>query len=320
MLHYLLVTLPKIKKPKKWHFLFAAIALAGGLLLWQKIFTPNQHAQAQAQVAPKPPFAVNPTWPDTAAAAAMGVEGYGVVASHGAQQKRPIASIAKVITALTILDKHPLKMGEEGPSIPITEQDEQLYRDYVAKNGTVVLVKARTSLTLHQALEAMLLPSANNVADTAATWAFGSIEDYHKAARDMLKKYDLKDTVVGGDASGLNPATQSTASDLVKLGEKALQNPVIAQIVSQPSAEIPIAGVVPNYNAMVTKYGFSGIKPGESIEASNTLLFSAKHTIHGKAINIIGAVLGTDSYKVSNAAALDLMASLRKNIDDAGAQ
>jgi D-alanyl-D-alanine carboxypeptidase (penicillin-binding protein 5/6) len=128
----------------------------------------------------------------------------------------------------------------------------------------------------------------------------------------MLQRYGLKDTVVGIDASGLDPTTQSTAADLVKLGELALKNPIIAQIVAMPSGEINFAGPIPNYNAMVTKHGYNGIKPGESVEAGNTLLFSTKKTIQGKDYTIIGAVLGTAGYRESDDAAMQIVDSLQK--------
>ncbi|MEZ6331278.1 MAG: hypothetical protein R3B12_04715 [Candidatus Saccharimonadales bacterium] len=41
------------------------------------------------------------------------------------------------------------------------------------------------------------------------------------------------------DASGLSPKTISSAEDLVRLGEYALDNPVIADIVAQESIDLP---------------------------------------------------------------------------------
>jgi D-alanyl-D-alanine carboxypeptidase (penicillin-binding protein 5/6) len=290
------------KKPIRLFILLAAVAV-GVFFVWNK----GQHAAEAHPTPPKPAYSVTPNWPATAKAAAVGVKGVGVLAQTGDTAPRPIASIAKVITALAILEKHPLKPGEAGPSIGITEHDEQLYRNYVAKNGTVVLVKNGIPISERDALEAMLLPSANNVADTTAIWAFGSLKKYHNYANDMLKRYGLQDTTVGVDASGLDPSTKSTASDLVGLGEIALNNPTIAEIVKLKAAYIPYAGDIPNYNAMVTKYGFTGLKPGESIQAKNTLLFSTDTVVNGKQQTIIGAVLGTEDYKTSNAAALQIV-------------
>jgi len=299
------MTLPTQKRRKKPIRSIAIVAavIIGIFFIWHR----GQHAVEAQPTPPKPAYSVIPNWPTTVKAAAVGIKGAGVFAQTGETRPRPIASIAKVITTLAILEKHPLKPGESGPNIDITEHDEQLYRDYVAKNGTVVLVKAGVPISERDALEAMLLPSANNIADTTAIWAFGSLKKYHDYANNMLKRYGLQDTTVGVDASGLDPSTKSTASDLVGIGEIALNNPTIAEIVKLKAAYIPYAGDIPNYNAMVTKYGFTGLKPGESIQAKNTLLFSTDAVMNGKQQTIIGAILGTEDYKTSNAAALQIV-------------
>jgi D-alanyl-D-alanine carboxypeptidase (penicillin-binding protein 5/6) len=238
-----------------------------------------------------------------------------VIANNNDTKQRPIASVAKTITALAILEKHPLKDNNDmGPQIPITDADEQLYRDYVAKDGTVVLVKSGVAIYEREALEAMLLPSANNVADTTAIWAFGSLKKYHDYATAMLQRFGIYDTTIGVDASGLDPSTTSTASDLVRIGEHALGNPTIAHIAILPSAYITYAGWIPNYNAMVTKYGYTGIKPGESVQAGNTLLFSVDATINGKTMTIIGATLNSPGYKQSDDDALQIVDSVKATL------
>ena len=61
---------------------------------------------------------------------------------------------------------------------------------------------AGTSLTQREMLEALLLPSANNVADALAIWAYGSLAGYKSAAQEYLKQHGLTQTTVGSDASG----------------------------------------------------------------------------------------------------------------------
>jgi D-alanyl-D-alanine carboxypeptidase (penicillin-binding protein 5/6) len=306
------MTFPKPKR-KNLRFKIAAIVLTASSAFFVT-HQPQHRAEAQQTSLPKPAYTATINWPENISAAAIGVQDGGIVASHNDTKPRPIASIAKLITALAVLEKHPLSDDDMGPSIPITEADEQLYRDYVAKNGTVVLVKAGVPLTERDALEGMLLPSANNIADTTAIWAFGSLKKYHDYANNMLSRLGLKDTTVGVDGSGLDPSTKSTASDLVRIGEAALKNPTIAHIVALPAAYIPYAGDIPNYNAMVTKYGYTGLKLGESIQAGNTLLFSTNQTINGKPTTVIGAILGSEGYKQSNAGAMQMVDSLVKTL------
>lgn len=306
------MTIPKQKRRRIPFKLIAIALLIGGFVYMTH--QPQHKVEAQP-TPPKPAYTVTMDWPENIAAAAIGVQGSGVVASQNDTKPRPIASIAKLITAMAILEKHPLKDNDDmGPQIQITEADEQLYRDYVAKNGTVVLVKAGVPVTERDALEAMLLPSANNFADTTAKWAFGSLKNYRSYATDMLKRLGIKDTTIGIDGSGLDPSTKSTASDLVRIGELALKNPILAHIVALPAAYIPYAGDMPNYNAMVTKYGYTGLKPGESVQAGNTLLFSTDQTVNGQKMTIVGAILGSEGYHQSDAGALQMVGSLVKTI------
>lgn len=307
------MTLPKPKRRIPFKLIAIAVVIASGIFF---ISHKPEHAVEAVHAKPpaKPAYTATVNWPADIPAAAVGIQGAGVIASHNDAKPRPIASIAKLITTLAVLEKHPLTGDDMGPNIPITSKDEQLYRDYVAKNGTVVLVKAGVPLPERDALEGMLLPSANNIADTTAIWAFGSLKKYHDYANAMLGRLGLHDTTVGVDGSGLDPSTKSTASDLVRLGEVALKNPVIAHIVALPAANIPFAGDIPNYNAMVTKYGYTGLKPGESIQARNTLLFSTNETINGQPKTIIGAVLGSESYHQSDAGALQIVDSVKKTL------
>jgi D-alanyl-D-alanine carboxypeptidase (penicillin-binding protein 5/6) len=306
------MTLPKQKRRIPFKLIAIAIVIAGSIFFISH--KPGHTSEVVHAKPAKPAYSATVDWPTDIPTAAVGIQDGGIVASKGDTKPRPIASIAKLITALAILEKHPLTGDDMGPNIPITDKDEQLYRDYVAKNGTVVLVKAGVPLPERDALEGMLLPSANNIADTTATWAFGSLKKYHAYANAMLKRLGLNDTTIGVDASGLDPSTKSTASDLVRLGEIALKNPVIAHIVALPAANIPFAGDIPNYNAMVTKYGYTGLKPGESIQAGNTLLFSTNETISGQQRTIIGAVLGSEGYRQSNASALQIVDSVKKTL------
>lgn len=73
-------------------------------------------------------------WPSYGQAA-VGILGADVVAQHGDQKPVPIASVAKVITSLAVLQKKPLQPGEQGPTIRLNATDTALYNQYVAKEG-----------------------------------------------------------------------------------------------------------------------------------------------------------------------------------------
>lgn len=218
---------------------------------------------------------------------ALGVTGYGVVATKGEQKAVPMASVAKVMLALAVLDKKPLQLNQTGPNISVTSADAAIYQQYYSSGQSVVPVKVGVTITQYEALQALLIPSANNIATLLANWAFGSTEAYTKEANIYSKKLGMNNTYFA-DASGFSASTVSTASDLVLLGQAAMQNPVIAQIVNQKTATIPTAGIVKNYNLALGINGINGIKTGSSGDAGGCFLFSTDF----KGTKLIAAIVG----------------------------
>lgn len=227
--------------------------------------------------------------------AAIGADGYGLLASNNEQKPAPTASIAKLIAAMAILEKKPMQAGSHGPQIPITAADVSIYEQYVARDGAVVPVTAGTSISQYQALQAMLLPSSNNIADTTAIWAFGSLQNYTDYANQMVKRLGMTQTTVGSDASGFSPSTLSTASDLIRLGDAALDHPALSEIVGQREATFPGFGTIQNVNNQLGVSGIRGIKTGNTDEAGGCYLAAADILAEGKKITVITVIMGSSS-------------------------
>lgn len=226
-------------------------------------------------------------WPPSGQAA-IGINGQGVVAMNGEQKSVPIASVAKLVLALELLQKQPMQPGQPGGTLTITDADEQLYRDKIAQNQSVVPVKIDEQLTEYQALQALLLPSGNNIADTLANWAFGSVGNYLATANQQLTDWGLTQTHLD-DVSGFSPQSVSSAHDLVLLGEKVLAEPVLAEIVKQKDVTLPVAGLEHNVNTLLGTDSIIGIKTGNTDEAGGCFLFASQPDINSPAI--IGAFL-----------------------------
>lgn len=232
------------------------------------------------------------TWPSEQSA--VGIVGATILNTHGTQTPVPTASTAKLITALTVLQAKPLQVGQPGPLLTLTANDVALYNAYNAEQGSVVPVTAGEQISEYQVLQAMMLPSANNLADSLAIWAFGSLSAYKTAATTWLAQHNLTQTQVGSDASGFDPSTTSSASDLVKLGELAMQAPVLAQIVDQATASnIPVAGTIKNVNFLLGTSGIIGIKTGNSTQAGGVYISASQATVNNKQVTVITALVGS---------------------------
>src|SRR4029450_12770894 len=94
------------------------------------------------------------------------------------QHAAPIASVAKVMTAYLVLRNHPLQPGQDGPTITLTDADVADTDRRRGQEEAVVSIAAGEQLTELQALQALLLPSANNIAAVLAQWDAGSVDRF----------------------------------------------------------------------------------------------------------------------------------------------
>lgn len=255
------------------------------------------------------------SWPDTGQSA-VAVSGTQILETHGKQVAEPTASVAKVITALVALQQKPLAPDESGPSITLSDADVTLYNNYVAVGGSVVPVIAGEVMTQRQALEAMMLPSANNIADSFAIWAFGSLTNYRAAATQYINSLGLKDTHIGTDASGFSPTTTSSAHDLAIIGEKAMQQPVLRQIVNQPNAtDIPQTTMVKNVNFLLGMRNIIGIKTGNTDQAGGVYLSASTVQVNDHPATIITAYVGAPTLFQALQSSLPLITSAQTNFN-----
>jgi serine-type D-Ala-D-Ala carboxypeptidase (penicillin-binding protein 5/6) len=211
------------------------------------------------------------------------------------QHAAPIASVAKVMTAYLVLRDHPLRLGQDGPTITLTDADVADTDRRRRQEESVVSIAAGEQLTEVQALQALLLPSANNIAAVLARWDAGSEERFVVRMNATARSLGMTHTRYT-DPSGYDDATVSTAADQVRLVERAMRLPVFADIVATPSAMLPVAGTVHNTNILLGHDGFVGVKTGSDAAAGGCFAFRAIRWIDGKRTTITGVVLGQPDY------------------------
>jgi len=246
-------------------------------------------------------------WP-AQGSGAVGVAHLGLVASSGNEQAIPAASVTKVMTALIILTDKPLKKGDPGATITLTDADVQSYQTDLADKQSVVLVRAGEQLTELQALEGLLIPSANNLAETLARWD-GGMSTFLAEMNTRAAKLHLAHTKFA-DTSGASAESVSTPSDLVTLGMAAMDDDVFAQIVAMGQANLPEAGTVYNVNAVLGQSGIIGIKTGSGLNTGANFLFAANVTADNKTVVVFGCVMGQPTLAIAFAAAQSLLAGV----------
>src|SRR3954470_22357141 len=115
----------------------------------------------------------SPAWPAQGQAAVA--VGSRRIHTSGAARPAPIASLAKVMTALVVLHSRPISADDPGFTITITADDVADTERRRADGQSVVPVADGEKLTERQALQALLLPSANNVAMALARAVSGTV-------------------------------------------------------------------------------------------------------------------------------------------------
>jgi len=160
-------------------------------------------------------------WPGEGQAA-IEVEGVGSLGRSGVSTPVPIASVAKVMTAYLTLREHPLTADEQGFSMMITAADVQEEEQREALGESTLSVRVGEQLSERQALQALLLPSANNIAALLARYNAGGIASFVARMNATARTLGMASSTYT-DPSGFNDETVSTAGDQLKLARVAMR-------------------------------------------------------------------------------------------------
>ncbi len=217
-----------------------------------------------------------------------------------------MASTTKIMTAMAAIQFSP------SLDLPV-----KVGADAVAMNtngNSVAFLKEGDTITLREALYALLLPSGDDAAVAIADAVAGS--------PGAIRRADEPGGGAAGDAphalcertrarSRRHDATTSTARDLALLADYAMANPDFRAVVSTAHYVLPATALHRDYtwdttNNLLTKNdhydGIEGVKTGHTENAGYCLVFEAAHTDR----RLVGVVLGekTDAGRFTDATAL----------------
>lgn len=254
-------------------------------------------------------------WPAGIEAAGFEVEGVaGAAGATGDPAARPMASIAKLLFALVLLDARPLAVGEQGPSIVLDDGDVAHLAAGVRDGATVLPVAAGDVLTQRQLLEAAMLMSASNATVTLADWAFGSHEAYVAAAQQWLAEHGIEGVTVA-DASGLSDRGLATTAGLIQLMDEVDARPALREITGMAATTLPRVGAVTNSNEALGSAGIDSGKTGSLNAHGRTVLVGATREIEGTPVRIHVALLGIQPGVDRGAVTAALVDSIAANLE-----
>ena len=213
----------------------------------------------------------------------------GQPATSPDEQPVPIASLAKVMAAYLTLKHYPLSGAQDGFTITVTAARARAEAQDAAQDQSVVAVRAGEQLTERQLLEALLIPSGNNIAQMLAARVAGSETRFLAEMNAEARALGMDHTIYT-DPSGFDPSTVSTAADQLRVFQRAMRFPVFRQIVSMAGVTLPVAGTLTNYDPLIAE-GYAG-KTGSDSAAEGCLAFFTHVTVGGRRLTAVGVVLG----------------------------
>ncbi len=212
------------------------------------------------------------------------------------QRVVPIASLAKLMTALLVVDAHPLRGSEAGPLVEVRQADVTQTAIDVSQDQSTVPLFVGERLSERQLLEALLVRSANNVASMLASWVSGSQAAFVSRMNVQARAMGLRSTHFA-DASGFDPQTVSTAHDVALLAAAVLRNPVLRVIVDEHDVTLPRVGTLVNYVPSIGVGAVVGVKSGFTVWSGGCAAIAVRSRTDAGPLTAIGVSLGVQGYE-----------------------
>jgi serine-type D-Ala-D-Ala carboxypeptidase (penicillin-binding protein 5/6) len=213
-----------------------------------------------------------------------------VLASENADEQIKMASTAKVMTALVVLESD----ADLDERVVISEGAEEYVGDTYSNIGLI----SGESVTARDLLEASLIPSGTDADYALAEYVGGgSVEQFVQQMNQKAEELGLENTnftnPTGIDAEN----NYSSAEDLLKITSAALEYELFRELIAQTEATIETQGVedreIQTYTTNELLYSYpaaTGVKTGTG-EEGYMLISSAE----AQQESYIAAVLGADS-------------------------
>ena len=213
-----------------------------------------------------------------------------VLLARNAEDRLPIASITKLMTALVTLDR-----AEPDDVVSVDP-------DATGVRGSTIRLRAGERLQVRDLLAGALIQSAN---DAAVALAEHGGDGFVALMNQRAQALGLRDTrFVRPD--GLDIAGHySTALDVTRLAQAAIREPVIRRLVRQESATIGGGRTLHTWNDLLGEFpGVFGVKTGHTSGAGWNQVAVAR----GNGVTIYATILGSPSRSVRNADLEELLA------------
>lgn len=199
-----------------------------------------------------------------------------------AEDRRPIASITKLATALVILRTHSLDEIVTVPQLPAYAEGDEL-----------IGLTPGEKFKVKDLLAALLVQSANDAADTLAIWHSGSKQAFAAEMNKNLAEWDIKNAHFNNPSGLTDAGNGASAHAVAQISLLLLHNPTAARLIQTQTTTIAdTAGKTFTLNTtddLLQTGRFYGIKTGYTPAAGEC--FAGLTVINGH--RVITVILGS---------------------------
>lgn len=219
------------------------------------------------------------------------------------EKQTPMASTTKIMTAIVVLENVDLK-----ETVTIDAKSAGI-------GGSRLGLKKNDKITVNDLLYGLLLRSGNDAAVALANYVGGSVEEFANMMNEKAKEIGLTNSHFIVPHGLDNEGHYTTAFELAKMADYALNIEKFREIVSTQTTTININGytkAIYNTNQLVGSIsGVYGVKTGFTNGAGRCLVTSCKRDD----LDIITVIIGADTTKIRTSDTIKLIEYANKNFD-----
>jgi len=222
-----------------------------------------------------------------------------VLFSQNPDQRLPMASTTKIMTALIIIEE------TDDLTVPVTISQR------AAEVGeSSIYLTAGEQMMVGDLLKGLLVQSGNDAAVALAEFNAGSVEAFVDKMNARAAGLGMTGTHFVNPHGLDDPEHYTTATDFITLAREFRKHEELMRIVACSEEWIPDHGqpdarYLVNHNHLLDIYPvINGIKTGYTDAAGQCIIISAED----KGVNLLLAYLGAESYSQRNQEVIDLVA------------
>jgi len=230
---------------------------------------------------------------DAASWALYSVDRDAELLSVNGDVQRAMASVTKVMTAVIVVDN-----ALPNESVAISAKADGTPVGYSGQAE----VKQGDGWTVEELLAFLLVQSGNDAAVALAEHVAGSVDEFTVMMNQQASQLGMRSSAFA-NPNGLDAEQHfSTARDLIKLGQAAIERDRILRVTSikaitfDPGSRADIT--ITNTNQLLGVFpGIAGLKTGDTIEAGRVLLSYVEFGSR----SMLGVVMGTADHYAATA-------------------